>query len=190
MDSPSKPASLGPQAGKSFGVSTGAIVAIVATVMLSGICCAGFIVAGTFVAAAAERERARREAIEADRAVAASFQEASAAIRDSNAVLSKAPAELEAAMMQTMESVEQFESRFGAGADENAVSVGNAADPRTWTRGDFTLKASFVRLDGANVILRKEDGTEISVPLDELSAGDQCVATMSAPQAGESGQAP
>jgi SLA1 homology domain 1, SHD1 len=42
--------------------------------------------------------------------------------------------------------------------------------------GQFRIEATFVRLDGSNVILRKADGKEISVPLTRLSSESQKMA--------------
>jgi hypothetical protein len=79
---------------------------------------------------------------------------------------------------------------FPAGQETRPVA-GNVepAELRTWSRGDFTLEARFVRLDGGNVILRKAAGAEVSVPLEELSPADQSVVTMTGP-AGESTSIP
>jgi hypothetical protein len=51
------------------------------------------------------------------------------------------------------------------------------AEVRTWTNsGGGSLKASFVALNGANVTLRKEDGTQFDYPLANLSAESQALA--------------
>jgi hypothetical protein len=62
-------------------------------------------------------------------------------------------------------------------ASTETAKIG-AGELRTWSRGKATLEASFVRLDGENVILRKTDGSEVAVPLEELSPADQSVVTM------------
>lgn len=50
-----------------------------------------------------------------------------------------------------------------------------AQDYRTWkdATGSYQVKAEYVRLDDGKVVLRKEDGTELAVPLDKLSPIDQ-----------------
>jgi hypothetical protein len=51
------------------------------------------------------------------------------------------------------------------------------AEIRTWSNsGGGSLKASFVALNGANVTLRKEDGTQFDYPLANLSAESQALA--------------
>jgi hypothetical protein len=51
------------------------------------------------------------------------------------------------------------------------------AEVRTWTNsGGGSLKASFVAMNGANVTLRKEDGTQFDYPLANLSAESQALA--------------
>jgi len=49
---------------------------------------------------------------------------------------------------------------------------------RTWTdsTGKFTIKAEFVKLDAGKVTLKREDGSEISLPLEMLAAADQQIA--------------
>jgi hypothetical protein len=49
---------------------------------------------------------------------------------------------------------------------------------RTWTdsSGERTVVATFLSLDGETIRFRKEDGTEIAVPLSSLSEADQQVA--------------
>ena len=50
-----------------------------------------------------------------------------------------------------------------------------AGETRTWTdrTGKFRVEAEFVAEEEGTVTLRKEDGEEIEVPLDKLSAADQ-----------------
>lgn len=50
-----------------------------------------------------------------------------------------------------------------------------AGETRTWTdrTGKFRIEAEFVGVEDGAVTLRKEDGEEIEVPLDKLSAADQ-----------------
>ncbi|HUE74335.1 MAG TPA: SHD1 domain-containing protein [Pirellulaceae bacterium] len=50
----------------------------------------------------------------------------------------------------------------------------NAAWARKWTArtGNFTVEAELVDVTGGNTILKKEDGTTISVPLEKLSLAD------------------
>ena len=51
------------------------------------------------------------------------------------------------------------------------------AEVRTWSNsGGGSLKASFVALNGANVTLRKEDGTQFDYPLANLSLESQALA--------------
>ena len=46
-----------------------------------------------------------------------------------------------------------------------------------WSNTDGkTLQAGFVRLDGTNVVLKKEDGTEFSYPMSSLSADSRMLA--------------
>jgi hypothetical protein len=190
MNPPSKPAPPGPQAAKPAGVSPRAILAIVGAVVLSGLCCAGLVVLGTFAALMEKREQARREAIVANRNVATAFQEAAITEKKMMADIRQGSAEINKAFAESSETLERMVAELEQGPSGQPLHVESADTLRTWTRGDFTLRASFVRLDGENVILRNEDGTEISVPLDELSAGDQCVATMSAPSSPEPSPVP
>lgn len=52
------------------------------------------------------------------------------------------------------------------------------APARTWTSADgkFSLKASIVRVEAEQVVLRKLDGTEVTVPLKTLSTNDRLYA--------------
>ncbi len=52
-----------------------------------------------------------------------------------------------------------------------------AAQTRTWTdsTGKFTVQAKFVGLSDGKVTLEREDGTQITLPLEKLSAADQKV---------------
>jgi hypothetical protein len=51
------------------------------------------------------------------------------------------------------------------------------AEMRTWTNSaGAALQASFVALNGANVTLKKEDGTQFDYPLANLSAESQALA--------------
>lgn len=57
------------------------------------------------------------------------------------------------------------------------------AEVRTWSNtGGGSLKASFVAMNGANVTLRKEDGTQFDYPLANLSAESQALAKQLAGQ--------
>jgi hypothetical protein len=57
------------------------------------------------------------------------------------------------------------------------------AEIRTWSNtGGGSLKASFVAMNGANVTLRKEDGTQFEYPLANLSAESQALAKQLAGQ--------
>jgi hypothetical protein len=49
------------------------------------------------------------------------------------------------------------------------------AEARTWTdsSGRFTVEAEFVELADGNVVLKKQDGTTIKLPLDKLISKDQ-----------------
>jgi hypothetical protein len=62
--------------------------------------------------------------------------------------------------------------------------TGTPAEPPkllTWTNIEGNvLQAYFVRLDGSNVVLKREDGSEISYPMSQLSADSRKVATDSA----------
>lgn len=55
------------------------------------------------------------------------------------------------------------------------VQIAFGQDARTWkdASGKFEIKATFVRVDGENVILKKTDGATIKVPLEKLSPVDQ-----------------
>ncbi len=46
---------------------------------------------------------------------------------------------------------------------------------RTWSdnSGTFKIEAVYIRADGDNVVLKREDGKEIRVPLGRLSKADQ-----------------
>ncbi len=51
------------------------------------------------------------------------------------------------------------------------------AELHDWSNtGGGSLKASFVAMNGANVTLRREDGTQFDYPLANLSAGSQALA--------------
>ncbi|GAG03535.1 unnamed protein product, partial [marine sediment metagenome] len=57
------------------------------------------------------------------------------------------------------------------------VAVGLLASPamaRQWTSrtGGFSVEAELVDVKGGNVILKKEDGSQLTVPLNKLSLGD------------------
>ncbi len=56
-----------------------------------------------------------------------------------------------------------------------AVAVANAAELRTWTdsTGKFSLTAKLVSLDGDQVILERETGDKMTIPLAKLSKADQ-----------------
>ncbi len=62
----------------------------------------------------------------------------------------------------------------------------------TWadSSGQFRIEATFIRLDGSNVILRKTDGKEISVPLSRLSSESQKMAKESSQAAPAKPMAP
>ncbi len=49
------------------------------------------------------------------------------------------------------------------------------AETRKWTdsSGTFSVEAEFVELADGNVLLKKQDGTKIKLPLDKLSSKDQ-----------------
>ncbi|MEL7498615.1 MAG: SHD1 domain-containing protein [Planctomycetota bacterium] len=55
------------------------------------------------------------------------------------------------------------------------IATATPQDVRTWkdASGKFEVKATFVRVDGDNVVIKKEDGGELSVPLNKLSPIDQ-----------------
>jgi len=79
-------------------------------------------------------------------------------------------------------------AKFEAGATGAAPATPASATPapgaapmvaeiRTWTNSaGVALKASFVALNGENVSLRKEDGTQFDYPLANLSAESQALA--------------
>lgn len=51
------------------------------------------------------------------------------------------------------------------------------AELHDWSNtGGGSLKASFVAMNGANVTLRREDGTQFDYPLANLSAESQALA--------------
>jgi uncharacterized protein (TIGR03067 family) len=56
-----------------------------------------------------------------------------------------------------------------------ASSLGAAEVARTWrdSSGQFQIEARFVRIAGDSVVLLRNDGVEISVPVAKLSAADQ-----------------
>jgi hypothetical protein len=49
---------------------------------------------------------------------------------------------------------------------------------RTWTdtTGKFSIPAEFIKLAGGKVTLKREDGSEIALPLEMLAAPDQQIA--------------
>lgn len=53
----------------------------------------------------------------------------------------------------------------------------NAQDLRQWSddSGSFTVQATFIRQDGSSVILEREDGKQITVPIERLSSRDKLV---------------
>ena len=59
----------------------------------------------------------------------------------------------------------------------NQQAAAPEASPRRWTdqSGEFEVVAFLVAADGDQVQLRKPDGTEISVPINQLSDSDQTV---------------
>lgn len=182
MKVPEKPApsfsSSVPTTAAPSRINTGvvlAIVACIAALSLAVVLAVGIAVGGYFLSRV-ERARAQREAAEADRAVAAAFQDASIAISDAKTEFIDAKADRDRVFNQANEMLDRVETVVAAG------NV-NAAELRTWTRGEFTLEARFERLDGNDVILRKADGAEVSVPLSELSAVDQHIATRASPLA-------
>jgi len=75
--------------------------------------------------------------------------------------------------------------RVAANAEQPAASDGRnpfeeSLPPRnrTWTdtTGKFTIKAEFVKLSAGKVTLKRDDGSEISLPLEMLAAADQQIA--------------
>ena len=73
-----------------------------------------------------------------------------------------------------------------------ATLVAAADELRTWTdaTGTHKRRAAFVSLDGDQVTLRREDGSEIKLPLDRLSKTDQAFARRTARTALESNAVP
>jgi hypothetical protein len=64
-----------------------------------------------------------------------------------------------------------------APAAPSAPAGAMKAEIRTWTNSaGAALQASFVALNGANVTLKKEDGTQFDYPLANLSAESQALA--------------
>ena len=55
------------------------------------------------------------------------------------------------------------------------LSATQAVSGRTWTdsTGKYKIEAEFVKLDGQNVHLRREDGRIVQIPINRLSQGDQ-----------------
>jgi hypothetical protein len=55
------------------------------------------------------------------------------------------------------------------------VLLASSVHARMWTdkSGQFSVEAEFVKVDGGAVVLKKADGSEISVALDRLSESDQ-----------------
>ncbi len=58
------------------------------------------------------------------------------------------------------------------------VSLGTSQEAATWTdsSGKFKIQASFVRMEGNQVVLKKSDGSEVKVPLSKLSSASQQLA--------------
>jgi peroxiredoxin len=52
---------------------------------------------------------------------------------------------------------------------------GVSGESRTWTdkTGKFTIAAELVAVDGGNVVLRQADGTQLTIPIKQLSAADR-----------------
>ena len=84
-------------------------------------------------------------------------------------------------------NVEQPKDRPAAGANPFADKPAAVASPfedpvpakkRTWTdsTGKFKIEAEFVKLAAGSVTLKRNDGSEISLPLDLLAAPDQAIA--------------
>lgn len=63
------------------------------------------------------------------------------------------------------------------------LSVAAGQEMRTWTdkSGRFKIQGKFVEMSGKSVVLEKEDGSQVKIPLDKLSEADQkAVAEMGA----------
>ncbi len=62
-------------------------------------------------------------------------------------------------------------------AKSNPFQVTSDRGMRTWSddSGQFSVEAEFVEVKGDNVILKRKDGEQMSVPLSRLSAKDQTV---------------
>ncbi len=63
------------------------------------------------------------------------------------------------------------------------LSVATGQEMRTWAdkSGRFKIQAKFVEMSGKSVVLEKEDGSQVKIPLDKLSEADQkAVAEMGA----------
>lgn len=65
----------------------------------------------------------------------------------------------------------------GLVACETAIAQ-ETAGPRTWVdaSGRYSVEATFVRLDSGKVTLRKDDGSELRIPIEKLSDKDQALA--------------
>jgi hypothetical protein len=60
-----------------------------------------------------------------------------------------------------------------AEAEKAAQAAKIAADTRTWTSGTYSIKAQFVRMANGKVTLKKEDGTQLTIETEKLSAEDR-----------------
>lgn len=56
---------------------------------------------------------------------------------------------------------------------EVAPSIAHRYQIRTWTSGRFSTRASFVAYVGGFVKLRKEDGREVTIDIEQLSDADK-----------------
>ncbi len=63
------------------------------------------------------------------------------------------------------------------GTNPFATADEQSGQMRVWTdaSGSFEVEAVLVRIDGNNVVLKRKDGKELSVPIDRLSKADQGV---------------
>jgi len=82
-----------------------------------------------------------------------------------------------------------FVCLFGLLATVSSASMTRAETSPTWTdlSGKFKIVAEFVQVDGDIVVLRKDDGTEVRVPMTKLSSPSRVQARKAAKAMGASG---
>jgi len=134
-----------------------------------------------------ERLRVETRKSRGDAAQKLALQQADAVVRALARLNSKKNKGRELAVRDLTKVVEKYPdssaARFAAGKIEEitgespATPQVSATDLRTWTdaTGGFELKARAVATKDGWVRLEKQDGSQVSVRIDKLSAGDQAI---------------